>query len=181
MIPLLNGNVSFTDVSGGEHYIDGRWDLIIGFPPCTYLTNASAVRMRTNGVLNLERYKKAMEAREFFLSILNADCDHICIENPVPLKIVNLPPYNQIIQPWQFGHPWTKRTCLWLKNLPPLMPTEIVSIEGYWIGAHGHEKAKNGMSQGFRDPKKRSKTFEGIAKAMATQFTDFVLNNRNNK
>lgn len=101
--------------------------MIIGHPPCTYLTNASAVRMRVKGQIVPERYANAMEAKKFFMKILMADCERICVENPVPLAIVGLPPYTQIIQPWMFGHPYSKRTCLWLKNLPPLEPTDIVT------------------------------------------------------
>ena len=103
-LPLLNGNCTFRTMDGAEHRIDGRWDMIIGHPPCTYLTNASAVRMRINGKIVAERYAKAMEAKDFFMKILEADCDRIAVENPTPLKLVGLPPYTQAIQPWQFGH-----------------------------------------------------------------------------
>lgn len=114
-------------MDGVSHKIEGQWDLLIAHPPCTYLTNASAVRMRVKGEIVPERYEKAMEAKEFFMQFYNANCDKICVENPTPLKLVNLPPYTQAIQPWQFGHPYTKRTCLWLKGLPPLVPTEIIT------------------------------------------------------
>lgn len=96
-----------------------KWDMIIAFPPCTYLTNAGSVRLRVNGEINQERMEKAKEAKKFFLSFLNASCPRIAVENPTPGKIHELPPYSQAIQPWQFGHPYTKRTCLWLKGLPP--------------------------------------------------------------
>ena len=91
-----------------------KWDLIIAHPPCTYMTNAGAVRMRVNGKIVPERFEKAMEAKEFFMKFYNADCPKIAIENPTPMKIVGLPPYQQAIQPYQFGHPYSKRTCLWL-------------------------------------------------------------------
>lgn len=96
-----------------------KWDMIIAHPPCTYLTNAGAVRMRVNGEIQEERYAKAMEAKEFFLRFLNADCERIAVENPTPMKLVGLPEYTQAIQPYWFGHPYSKRTCLWLKGLPP--------------------------------------------------------------
>lgn len=118
-LPMINGNCLFTTMDGVLHKIDRQWDLLIAHPPCTYLTNASAVRMRVNGVINQERYEKAMKAKEFFMAFYNADCDHIVIENPVPLKLVDLPPYTQIIQPYEHGEPYSKRTCLWLKNVPP--------------------------------------------------------------
>ena len=147
VLPLLNGYCFFKTCDGSAHYVLGRWDMLIAF---TYLTNASAVRMRVKGEIVAERYAKAMEAKAFFMSFLSADCAKIAVENPTPLKIVELPPYTQAIQPWQFGHPYTKRTCLWLKELPLLVPTEIITRE--------------------RDPINRAKTFPGIAAAMAEQW-----------
>lgn len=181
VLPLLSGNCEFATVDGKAHRIDGTWDMIIGFPPCTYLTNASAVRMRKNGEIVRERYEKAMEAREFFLSILNAPCDHVCVENPTPLKIVNLPQYNQAIQPYMFGHPYSKRTCLWLRGLPGLKPTNWLSqhepyVNGGCKDAHGNYRRFQGRKE--RDPLTRAKTFPGIAAAMATQFAEYILNGK---
>lgn len=145
--------------------LNQKWDLIIAHPPCTYLSNAGARHLYPKGVLNEERLKKGLEAKEFFMQIYNADCPKIAIENPTPSKIFGLPKYNQVIQPYQFGHPYTKRTCLWLKGLEPLTPTDIVEVEsstkvaGNWFNKGGKERQKN-----------RSKTFEGIAKAMAEQW-----------
>ncbi len=149
------------------------WDMIIAFPPCTYMTNASAVRMRVGGVIQEERYKKAMEAKAFFMKFYEADCPKIAIENPTPMKIVGLPPYNQAIQPYMFGHPYSKRTCLWLKGLPPLMATDVLMehepyVNGGCKDAHGNYRWFQGRKE--RDPKTRSKTFPGIAKAMAEQW-----------
>lgn len=171
-LKAIRGGVIQT-MDGKCHNV-GKWDMIIGHPPCTYLTNAGAVRMRINGEINTERYEKAMEAKKFFLSLLNADCEKIAIENPVPMKIVGLPQYDQIIQPFQFGHPYTKRTCLWLKGLPKLIPTEIITqgitpwVNGGCKDAHGNYRRFQGRKE--RDPKNRSKTFHGIAKAMAEQW-----------
>ena len=81
-----------------------QWDLIIAHPPCTYMTNAGAVRMRVNGEIVPERFEKAMEAKAFFMKFYEAECPRIAIENPTPMKIVGLPPYQQAIQPYQFGH-----------------------------------------------------------------------------
>lgn len=151
-----------------------RWDMIIAHPPCTYMTNASAVRMRIKGQIQPERFAKAMEAKEFFLQFYNADCPRICVENPTPMKLIGLPPYTQAIQPWQFGHPYTKRTCLWLKGLPPLVPTNIITegimpyVNGGCKDAHGNYRRFQGRRE--RDPKNRSKTFPGIAAAMAEQW-----------
>lgn len=150
-----------------------KWDLLIAFPPCTYMTNSGAVRMRVGGVLNEERYQKAMQAKAFFMRFLNADCERIAIENPTPMKIIGLPEYSQAIQPYWFGHPYSKRTCLWLKGLPPLMPTEVLAhhepyVNGGFKDAHGNYKRFQGRKE--RDQKTRSKTFPGIAKAMAEQW-----------
>lgn len=174
VVPLLNGYCEFKTMAGDVQRVDGPWDMLIGHPPCTYLTNAGAVRMRRNGEIVNERYKKAMDARAFFLLILNARCPRIAVENPVPMKLVELPPYSQIIQPWQYGHPYTKRTCLWLKNLPLLQPTQIITdgitpfVNGGCKDAHGNYRRFQGRKE--RDPKNRSKTFPGIAKAMAEQW-----------
>lgn len=150
-----------------------KWDMIIAFPPCTYMTNAGAVRMRVKGEIVQERYKKAMEAKEFFMKFWNSDCPKIAIENPTPMKLVGLPPYTQAIQPYQFGHPYSKRTCLWLKGLPPLLPTEIMMyhvpyVNGGCKDAHGNYRRFQGRKE--RDPKTRAKTFPGVAKAMAEQW-----------
>ena len=151
----------------------GCWDLVIAFPPCTYMTNAGAVRMRVHGEIQPLRYQKAMDAKAFFMSFWNADVPKLAIENPTPMKIVGLPPYTQAIQPYWFGHPYSKRTCLWLKGLPPLIPTDILAhhepyVNGGCKDAHGNYRRFQGRNE--RDPKRRSKTFPGIAKAMAEQW-----------
>lgn len=150
-----------------------KWDMIIAFPPCTYMTKAGAVRMRVKGEIVPERYEEAMKAKEFFMKFYNADCPKIAIENPVPMKLIGLPPYDQIIQPYQFGHPYSKRTCLWLKGLPPLFATEIINehtpyVNGGCKDAKGNYRRFQGRKE--RDPKIRSKTFPGIARAMAEQW-----------
>lgn len=163
------------ECSGGhpEWHIQGdalpllkeKWDLIIAHPPCTYLSNAGARFLYPKGVLNEERLKLGLEAKEFFMAFYNADCEKICIENPTPSRVYELPKYTQVIQPWMFGHPVQKRTCLWLKGLEPLKPTEIVEerksskVPGNWFNKGGKERQKN-----------RAKTFPGIAKAMADQW-----------
>lgn len=169
---LINGNVFFITCDGSAVYID-KWDMIIAFPPCTYMTNAGAVRMRVNGEIQEERFKKAMQAKEFFMAFYNADCPRIAIENPTPMKLVGLPPYTQAIQPYEYGHPYSKRTCLWLKGLPRLVPTQIVKDHVPYV--NGGSKDANGNYRRFqgrkeRDPKIRSKTFPGIARAMAEQW-----------
>lgn len=177
-LPLINGMCRFQTMDGVWHDVNQKWDLLIAHPPCTYLTNAGAVRMRVGGVLNMDRYEKAMEAREFFMAFYNADCDHILIENPTPMKIVNLPSYTQAIQPYEHGHPYSKRTCLWLKNLPVLVPTNVIAehvpfVNGGCKDAHGNYRRFQGGRE--RDAKNRSKTFPGIARAVAAQYTQYLL------
>ena len=146
--------------------LNEKWDMIIAFPPCTYLSNAGARHLFPGGKLNEERYKKGLLAKELFMSIYNADCSKIAIENPTPSKIYGLPEKTQVIQPWQFGHPYSKRTQLWLKGLPKLIPTNIVEVES------SCRKAGNWFNKGGKDRQiNRSKTFPGIAKAMADQWT----------
>ena len=150
-----------------------KWDMIIAFPPCTYLTNAGARHLYKGGVLNQERYKKGIEAKEFFLKFWNANCERIAIENPTPSKIYELPEKTQVIQPWQFGHPFTKRTQLWLKGLEPLKPTDIVTPERTWCPSGSYSGKHNEKHRGMFTTdraRNRSKTFPGIAKAMAEQW-----------
>jgi len=150
-----------------------EWDLIIAHPPCTYLTNAGAVRMRVNGEVVKERYERAMQAKDFFLKFLYAKCPKIAVENPTPMKLIGLPPYTQAIQPYEYGHPYSKRTCLWLKGLPKLVPTKIMEyhepyVNGGCKDAHGNYRRFQGRNE--RDSKTRAKTFPGIAAAMAEQW-----------
>ena len=155
-------------------HLDG-WDLIIAHPPCTYMSGAGACRMYPKaGQIDQERFAKAMEAKEFFMKILTADCQKICIENPRPLKCVELPPPSQSIQPYEYGEPWSKLTYLWLKGLPPLFPTEIVQDYKPYVSCgtsrNKGNKDKSGMSRRGGAQKVRSKTFPGIARAMAEQW-----------
>lgn len=159
-----------------------KWDMILAFVPCTFMTNAGAVRMRVNGEIQKDRYEKAMKAKKFFMAFFNADCEKICIENPTPMKIVGLPQYTKVIQPWMFidpntwkPHPYTKRTCLWLKGLPPLVPDILCKPDGVAPYVNGGCKDANGNYRRFqgrkeRDQKTRAKTFPGVARAMAEQW-----------
>lgn len=166
VIPLLNGRCSFKTMDGIEHSMDGKWDLIIAHPPCTYLSNAGARFLYPKGVLNETRLAKGLEAKDFFMHFYNADCPRIAIENPIPSKAYGLPPYTQTVQPWMFGHPVQKKTCFWLKGLPNLEPTDIVEerqstkVPGNWFNHGGKDRQKN-----------RAKTFPGIANAMAAQWS----------
>ena len=171
------------ECSGGhpEWHIQGdvlpllkeKWDLIIAHPPCTYMSKAGARFMYlTAGNINQERLEKALQAKEFFMQFMNADCDKLCIENPTPLKIVGLPKESQVIQPYQFGHPYSKRTLLWLKGLPELKPTNILTEYTPYLPSNtgGFARGKGGSRGVAHNAKDASKTFSGIAQAMAEQW-----------
>lgn len=181
---LLNGNCIFNTVDGLEHEISGKWDMIIAFPPCTYLT------VTGNRWFNYEKYgDKAIQrmldrndAIKFFMTIVNADCDKIVIENPVGIMSTKWRKPDQIIQPYQFGDAYEKRTCLWLKGLQKLTPTKIVNVPDRIQFKSGKTMPKWYVESGNLSKKERalvrSKTFPGIAKAMAEQWgTDY--NNKN--
>ena len=175
-LKLINGGVDFVTLDGKEHTAPPKWDMIIAFPPCTYLSNAGACRLYPKkGVLNEERYKKGLEAKAFFLSFYNADCKHIAIENPVSSRIYNMPPHSQEIQPYMFGHPFTKKTRLWLKSLPPLQPTCEVEPVAPYIPSGTGRKIKSKYGAARHSARERSKTFPGIAAAMATQWSEYIL------
>lgn len=110
VIPLLNGNCSFCTVDGKPHTVTRCWDMILAFPPCTYLSNAGAKHLFRGGQLNEERFRKGIAAKAFFLSFLESNCHHVAVENPVSSRIYEMPPYDQEIQPYQFGHPVRKKT-----------------------------------------------------------------------
>lgn len=160
--------------------LNKNWDMIIAFPPCTYLSNAGATRLFPAGKLNEERYKKGLKAKDFFMKIYNADCDKIAIENPVPSKIYELPERTQIIQPYYFGDEYMKKTCLWLKGLPPLIHSSTdtlfenrthVEPKYFHVCSSSNYKSKTlSTAKAKRNQKERSKTFPGIAKAMAVQW-----------
>lgn len=174
--PILNGNCSFKTMDGNKHSISGKWDMILAFPPCTYLT------VTGNRWFDVVKYGYSAQSRWndrciaicFFLQIAYANCDRIAIENLVGCMSTYFRKPDQIIHPFMFGDPARKATCLWLKGLQPLTPTKIVEPEII--------KYKNG--KGTDNPwhmntmslppneraKARSKTFPGIAKAMAEQW-----------
>lgn len=168
VLPIINGSCEFDTMDGEHHHIDKPWDLLIAHPPCTYLTTAGAILLfdHNHKVIDPEREKKGFEAADFFYKFLQVSLlgTKVCVENPLPLKHFWLPRYSQIIHPYYFGEPWSKRTCLWLVGLPLLIPTNILKSHEPWVNTRGH----NGRSG--RNPKIRAKTFRGIAKAMAEQW-----------
>ena len=179
-LKLINGNCNFVTCDGESHHLQSKWDLLIAHPPCTYLSNAGARWLYAGKKLNQERYQLGLEAKEFFLAFLNADCPRIAVENPVPSRVYELPAYTQVVQPYEYGHPWSKKTCLWLKGLEPLKPTDIVAdpkpfcSSGSYSGTH--DPKYKGASRKGGSAKSRSKTFPGIAKAMAEQWAGHATN-----
>lgn len=170
---LINGNCEFITCDKNKHKIDGEWDLIIAHPPCTYMSKAGARWMYpTAGNINQDRLQLALEAKDFFMKFINAKCKKICVENPRPLKVVELPIPSQIIQPYEYGHPYSKATCLWLKGLPKLKPTNIVSEYKPYLPSNTSQfaKGKGGSNGVVHNAKEASKTFKGIAEAMAEQW-----------
>lgn len=165
VLPCSGGHPEWHIQGDVLEQLDKGWDLMIAHPPCTYLTKAGCRWLYPKGVLNKDRYQKGLEAKEFFFKLLNADIPMIAVENPKPQKIYDMPEETQIIQPCEFGHKLKKTTFLWLKNLPKLKPTEIVEPE-YYIDRKGIKHSKlTGWSA-----KRKSKTFPGIARAMAEQW-----------
>lgn len=181
VLPLLNGNAEFTTQDGTKHRIDGRWDLIIAHPPCTYLTVSGNrwFNIERYGEKAIQRHKDREEAVKFFMAFANADCDRIAIENPVGHMSTAWRKPDQIIQPYEYGHHARKATCLWLRGLPKLTPTNVVAPGeirkgGFSVGASmDMARDENGKIISWNDPRTariRSKTFQGIARAMAEQW-----------
>lgn len=184
-LALINGNCNFFTCDGKMHSIAGKWDMLIAHPPCTYLSNAGARWLYAGKALNQERYAQGLEAKRFFMSFLNADCPRIAVENPIPSAVYELPNYTQIVQPYEYGHPWSKKTCLWLKGLKPLEPTNIIDdhrpfcSSGSYSGTH--DPKYKGASRKGGSAKSRSKTFAGIARAMAEQWAGPATNKEERK
>jgi hypothetical protein len=190
VLPLLGGKCEFMSMDGQKHIIHGKWDMIIAFPPCTYLTSAGTrhYSLRINPEWKVrEREAKREEAVKFFLAFANADCERIAIENPVGHMNTNWRKPEQIIHPYYFATSQNdqanyvqKRTCLWLKGLPTL--TRLTNLPKpqpkYYCQGEKCKGKAIGWCEGIKGTtggqagraKARSKTFPGIAKAMAEQW-----------
>lgn len=175
-LPLLAGDCEFMSMDGQTHAIDGKWDMIIAFPPCTYLTVTGNrwFDVERYGEKALQRHKDREDAINFFMAFANADCPRIAIENPVGIMSSIWRKPNQIINPFEFGEPFEKKTCLWLKGLPVLETTNIVDKPQRKQFNSGKTMSE-WYAESWRLPKEerakfRSKTFHGIAKAMAEQW-----------
>lgn len=170
VLPLLNGCCVFTTCDGELHSVAAKWDMIIAFPPCTHLCVSGARHFAAKIADGRQQ-----QGIDFFMMFANADCEKIAIENPVGIMSTNYQKPTQIIQPYFFGDPYKKTTCLWLKGLTPLEPTNIVEVCDL-----RQYKCKDGKVATFSDwinkggksrQSNRSKTFPGIAKAIANQWT----------
>jgi site-specific DNA-cytosine methylase len=135
-----------------------QWDLMIAHPPCTHLAVSGARWFK-------DKQEEQKEALDFVRMLLDAPVKHIALENPISIISSKIRKPDQIIQPWMFGHGETKATCLWLKNLPKLTPTDIVE---------GREARIHKMAPSPDRWKERSRTYKGIAEAMATQWGDYI-------
>ena len=177
---LINGRCRFQTVDGEWHEVSDKWDMLIAFPPCTYLSNAGMSNFSQKWATEeykAERWAKLKTAEKFFLLFANADCNQVVIENPIGYMNTHYRKPDQIIRPYQFGHEVNKPTCLWIKNLPHLVPTKIVPKGKMtsWgkknprtVSVWYKEQTRKGCAKNIS--KLRSKTFPGIAKAMAEQW-----------
>lgn len=162
-LKILGGVCEIMTMDGITHTIPGKWDMIIAHPPCTELCS-SGQRWFTEGRKN---YRLQREAIAFFYRFVMADCDRIAIENPVGVMSTAYRKPDCIINPWQFGHPEQKKTCLWLKGLQPLKETD--NVYDYMMTLPMKERTRIWQLGGGHG-KERSKTYLGIARAMAEQW-----------
>lgn len=166
----------------GEHYqgdvkniINNGWDMMIAFPPCTYLCSSGLHWNKRRP----ERAKLTEEALEFVSFLLNVDIPHILLENPVGCINTRIRPPNQIINPFEYGHPESKRTCLWLKNLPLLKPTNVLPLPPSGIWDNQTKSKQNKLPPSPDRWRLRSLTYQGIADAIAGQYSEFLMGLKN--
>lgn len=165
LLPADDGD--FHHITGDvRKFLDNKWELMIAHPPCTHLSVSGARWFK-------DKQQEQKEALDFVRLLLDAPIPRIALENPVSIISSRIRKPDQIIQPWMFGHPEAKKTCLWLKGLPKLMPTRIMPLpsRGYWDNQTPSGQNKLGPSEDRW--KIRSKTYDGIAKAMADQWGNY--------
>lgn len=173
-LPLLNGNVTFLTEGGVVEEVNSTWDLIIAHPPCTYLTCTGNSWFDTQkyGKKAEKRWHDRVESAVFFMQFMTADCKKIAVENPVGIMNSAYRKPDCIVHPYYFGDDAKKKTCFWLKGLPPLKPTNIIEPTTVKTG-HGTDSPWHAYTWSL-PPKERararSKTFPGIAQAMADQW-----------
>ena len=171
VLPYLHGETVFTTQSGIRCAVN-KWDLIIAHPPCTYLTKIGSpwlykdvdITVNVNGkeiAINSGRYNKMLQAREFFMECLNAQVDYLAVENPIPMRLANLPRPSFFVDPSWFGVKYTKKTLYWAKNLPQIMP------QIYYPNPTCYVSSSRG--------KYRSRTFPAMASALARQWSQYII------
>ena len=165
-----------------EEAYSGKYDMMIAHPPCTYLAVSGARWLyNKDGSRNEERYENQAEALDFVQQLMNAPIEHIAIENPISVISSHIRKPDQIVHPYMFGDKASKSTCLWLKNIPKLIPTDIVEKGEFveWIGKNGKKKRQakwyyDALAQAKTPEQRRtlrSKTFQGMADAIADQWS----------
>lgn len=179
VLPLLNGDCTFTTLDGKQHSIKGRWHAIIAHPECTFLAVSGNKHFNeaVYGDKARERKVKREQAADFFMKIANADCEHIAIENPVGVMSTRWRKPDQRVQPYWFGDPFEKTTCLWLKGLPPLVPTDMVEPPPRQVVRSGKTLPTWYSNCGGDRKTARSRTFPGFAKAIAEQWSAYLEGN----
>lgn len=174
VLSLLDGRCKFYTCDGVLHTIDGKWDLIIAHPPCTYLSDAGKRYLNINkyGDYALRRLALRDKAVEFFMQFVNCDCDRVAIENPRGYMSEVYKEPSQIVQPYYFGDAWSKATCLWLRGLKPLNPTNIVKPEYVYVNGKYYSPWHINTFNLSKEERSRirSKTPFGLACAMADQW-----------
>jgi site-specific DNA-cytosine methylase len=163
-------------INSGDHYqgdvtdiLDQGWDLMVAHPPCTYLS-VSGMHWTTRGLRDPQLTEDALD---FVQTLLDAPIKRIALENPVSIISSRIRKPDQVVQPWMFGHDASKKTCLWLKNLPPLMPTKMVEprvVNGKPRWGNQTDSGQNKLGPSEDRWKVRSETYSGIAQAMAEQW-----------
>lgn len=172
VLPCSGGHPEWHIQGDVLEQLDKGWDMMVAHPPCTYLSRAGARWLHKNGEIDQKRLTNGLEAKDFFIRLLESDIPRVAVENPTPLKIYDLPAPSQVIQPYEYGHPYSKRTLLWLKGLPLLVPSNVISDHVPFLpsntgGAKRGQKHSSGIS---KSQKESSTTFAGIAEAMAEQW-----------
>ena len=163
VLPILDGLEYFVTQDNQPHHIT-HWDLIIAHPPCTYLCRLQLPLLKPKGIIDPVRFAKMKMARDFFFRCYRAKADYLAVENPIPCKLAQLPPPSCYINPSWFGVKYTKKTLYWLRNLPPIMPTtEYPNPKSFVHNSRG---------------KYRSRIFPEVARALAEQWSSYILNRR---
>lgn len=167
LLPPTGGHPEWHIQGDIRKQLKKKWDMIIAFPPCTHLAVSGAAWFA-------EKIKdgRQQEGVDFFMLFADSTCDKVCIENPVGIMSSKWRKPDQIVQPYQFGHPYTKKTCLWLKGLDALVPTDILKKpeKGWENQSFTPDGRYGGFNSKFSTSLMRSKTFQGIANAMAKQW-----------